>query len=129
MKPLSILISLLLLGTLSCKDAGTSIDGNQLGIFQYSASDRNGTQVMRGTIVLHRNDAGITGVWQFTDGRSGELKGTIDNDMISLNLNPDLIDSNLLLTGRLSGSAYTGEWEQIGFAGVMASGTFMAIKR
>jgi hypothetical protein len=48
---------------------------------------------------------------------------------MTLDLNPGWVDHNLLLHGRITSYTYLGEWEQVGFIGVMARGTFSAIKK
>jgi hypothetical protein len=129
MNRLLVLAGLLFFLMPSCKDAGTSSDLVNLGTFNYTAFDTLGHVLVRGSITLHNDSSKITGNWQFDDGRSGELQGTESDGMISLNLNPRFIDNNLLLRGKLSGNTYAGDWEQVGYPGVMARGTFSAIRK
>jgi hypothetical protein len=112
----------------SCKDSGASYDGVCVGTFSYTAFDTLGNVVVRGSLVLYNDNSRITGHWQFGGGQSGELKGTASDGAMALNLNPQFVDHNLLLRGNVSGNIYAGDWMQTGIAGVMAKGTFLAIR-
>jgi len=127
-KSLSVLAGLLLVLLCSCEDAGAPSDPGDLGTFNFIARDTSGTPVMRGILILHADSTRITGSWRFDDGRSGELEGSISNGTTYLDLNPGWVDNNLFLHGTMTWIAFTGEWEQVGFRGVMAQGTFSAIK-
>jgi hypothetical protein len=50
-------------------------------------------------------------------------------NVLSINLNPDYVDNNVLLTGRFSRTGYSGQWQWVGFRGVITSGTFQAVRR
>lgn len=82
----------------SCEDLGTSYPGSLFGTFAYRAFDTLKVEVERGTLALYGSDSTVTGHWRFEDGRSGELEGI------------------------------AGSWEQIGFAGVLARGPFVAVR-
>jgi hypothetical protein len=56
------------------------------------------------------------------------LVGTANGNDLVLNLNPHYIDNNLFLLGTLTLDTFAGTWEQIGFPGVMAQGTFIAVR-
>ena len=117
------------ISAICCKDNGVAVPGVLLGTYTYNGYDSGGTLVVRGTLVLSREDSNIGGNWYFNDGRSGSLEGLLDEQEISLNLNPGFVDNNLLLHGTFGGSMISGNWEQVGFPGVMAQGTFTAIRR
>jgi hypothetical protein len=68
----------------------------------------------------------VSGVWQFATEGSGELRGSISNGRIAVDLHPGMVDNNFLLNGSLEGRAIRGDWAKIGFAGIMGSGTFVA---
>jgi hypothetical protein len=129
MKNLFLCAGLVLVLLCACEDAGAPSDPGDLGTFNFIARDTSGTPVMRGILVLHADDTTITGSWQFDDDRSGVLKGIISNGTMYLNLNPGWVDNNLFLHGTMTWVIYSGQWEQVGFAGVMARGTFSAIKK
>ena len=112
----------------SCSYPENDVGDLQTGAFAYSQYNRSGDLVVRGTIAFDEADSTITGYWLFENGRSGDLTGTESNGQIDLNLNPHLVDSNLLLHGTLSGETFSGEWEMIGFPGVTDRGTFIAIR-
>jgi hypothetical protein len=129
MKHLSLCAVLLLVLLCSCEDVGGPSGPGDLGTFNFIARDSSGTPVMRGILVLHADSTKITGSWQLDNGRSGALEGSTSDGMMYLNLNPGWVDNNLILHGTMTWNVYSGEWEQIGFAGVMAGGTFVAIKK
>ncbi len=112
----------------SCEDLGTTYPGSPFGTFAYRAFDTLKVEVERGTLALYGSDSTVTGHWRFEDGRSGELEGIARNSVIALNLNPVYTDNNLILHGTLSRDAIAGSWEQIGFAGVLARGSFVAVR-
>jgi hypothetical protein len=112
----------------SCEDLGTSYSGSFLGTFAYSAFNTQNVEVARGTLAFYGSDSTVTGHWRFEDGRSGELEGIARDGDIALNLNPGYIDNNLFLHGTLARDTIAGTWEQVGFAGVMALGTFRAVR-
>ncbi len=112
----------------SCEDYGTSYPGSFLGTFSFRAVDTLQVEVSRGTLDLFRDDSKVSGHWRFEDGRSGELDGVATNGDLALNLNPSYVDNNLLLQGALAGDIFSGNWEQIGFPGVMDRGTFVATR-
>jgi hypothetical protein len=112
----------------SCEDLGTSYSGSLLGTFAYRAFDTQKVEVARGTLALFGSDSTVTGHWRFEDGRSGGLEGIARNGDIALDLNPGYIDNNLILRGAIARDTIAGIWEQIGFPGVMARGSFVAVR-
>jgi hypothetical protein len=112
----------------SCEDLGTSYSGSFLGTFAYRAFNTLNVEIARGTLAFYGSDSTITGHWRFEDGTSGELEGITRNSDIALNLHPGYIDNNLFLHGTLARDTIAGTWEQVGFAGVMARGTFRAVR-
>jgi hypothetical protein len=112
----------------SCQDLGTSYAGSFLGTFSFRSFDTLKVEVAQGTLSLFENNSTVSGHWSFADGRSGELEGTASNNDLSLNLNPHYVDNNLLLRGTIARDTFAGTWEQIGFPGVMARGTFVAVR-
>jgi hypothetical protein len=112
----------------SCQDLGTSYGGAFFGTFSLRTFDTLNAEVARGSLSLFRDGAKVSGHWSFADGRSGELEGTANDGDLSLNFNPHFVDNNLLLRGTITGDAFAGTWEQIGFPGVMARGTFLAVR-
>jgi hypothetical protein len=55
------------------------------------------------------------------------LEGTIDNNGISLDLNPGWRDNNTVLVGKFEDNKITGKWAWISFIGITEEGTFIAI--
>ena len=128
MKGLTVVACACFLVLASCKDFGTPYGGSFLGAFSLRAIDTREVEMARGTLDLFREDSKVSGHWTFEDGRSGKLEGIANNGDLSLNLNPGYVDNNLLLRGTLSQDTFVGNWEQIGYPGVMARGTFVAMR-
>jgi len=129
MKCFFVFILLCSLSSICCKDGGVAVQGDLLGTYTYNGYDEGGTLIIRGTLVFSREDSIVAGTWSFNDGRSGNLEGRTDNGSIYIDLNPGFVDNNLLLNGTFAGTMISGQWEQIGFPGVMAQGTFTAVRR
>ncbi len=129
MKNYFILVFLLAFVSLACNDGGINIPGTLLGTYTYNGYDEGGILVIRGTLVFSREDSVVAGTWSFNDGRSGNLEGRMTEGDIYIDLNPGFVDNNLLLHGTFEGAMISGQWQQIGFPGVMAQGTFTAIRR
>ncbi|MCL6100815.1 MAG: hypothetical protein M1391_19830 [Bacteroidetes bacterium] len=51
-------------------------------------------------------------------------KGTV-----SINLNPNFVDNNVVLQGTMSSDGFNGKWEWIGFAGKLNGGSFNAVRK
>ena len=112
-------------------------EGAQTGSYQYTAF-LNNTPVVEGTIQIDSlNTQNVSGHWDFHavgDERndigpqigSGDFTGSFDGAAISINLNPQMADNNVILIGTFSGNAIRGEWSFSGFAGVINHGPFMA---
>lgn len=125
----SILFLPLLMLIVACQDQGTSFEGDMLGKFAYTAYDTLGAELYHGTLLLFQNDSKIAGAWEFEDGRSGKLEGTVQSADLSLNLNPGFVDNNLLLQGTISAGTFSGSWQRVGFPGIMDRGSFTALKQ
>jgi len=123
------IFTLLLLLT-GCNNAST----NQ---WDYKGYDSTGTQIISGWIELtpQINDT-LGGSWKFESVGSpsrigpqtgtGTYSGFQDGYEITLDLNPELVDNNVTLTGIVAGSLWSGTWEYSGFSGVINHGTFSA---
>lgn len=128
MKATMLLFAFLSVELLGCKESITSNTEFHLGMFDYSAYDTVGNLATTGLLTLSRTDSQVTGSWQFNDGQSGNLIGTMVGDSIGLDLNPGYVDNNLILRGKLSGKTYAGEWVKYGYA-IIGRGSFVANMR
>ncbi len=119
-----------------CKDNPVA-DDIPTGAFRYIGYDTLGQAVVQGYLRMALTDSNrIEGDWalvaiagESTVGPqtgSGSLEGEIVGTTIRLNLNPQMIDNNVLLSGELRGNIYAGEWMFVGFPGVLNRGTFAA---
>lgn len=127
-----ILATCLLVG---CTDLGTDVDGTPIGYFGYTGYDSTNVVIDRGWLYLTIKDEAmpeppvISGRWFLSNSGSGELAGSLANDTAWINLHPHFKDHNLILVGRLEGKRYSGIWQWIGFAGVMSTGSFEAVRQ
>lgn len=122
------------------EEVGTeSVETTDL-IYHYTGYTRDGRAVVQGTIQLvARGDNGFTGRWRLRSlvdpnrigpqVGTGTLAGQMVNGSLVINLNPDMVDNNVILTGRLSRVSFVGRWEWVGFAGPITGGTFHAQRR
>lgn len=95
---------------------------------------------MTGTLIISQIDsAQIQGSWQLAainnaqktgpQNGSDSLSGVFKKGAVSINLNPNFVDNNVVLQGTISSDGFNGKWEWIGFAGVLNSGGFNAVRK
>ena len=119
-----------------------------VGDYSYTSYDEKGDKVSEGKLsitsaeVRRINSEDVTqlkGNWELKrvgnqervglqEGKS-DLVGSIDQDEIIINLNPNMSDANVYLRGKVEGKRFHGTWSFNGFAGPLAKGTFEAIKQ
>jgi hypothetical protein len=118
----------------SCEDEKESED-----IYQYSGYDSLGVQIIEGSLFFEYGDSIlISGEWDFNvigspenigpQTGEGEYIGTVENNQLLINLNPEWADNNVFLEGTIDGNKITGNWVYSGFGGVMNHGAFSAEK-
>ncbi len=141
-----LVISLLTLCLTGCTDLFPSEGGADSGgavplpgRYSYSAFGEQGTLLVSGHITIAIEDTSrITGTWtlkaEVPDPQvgpmigDGTLEGYIDGETVYMNLNPGWADNNVFLLGKKAGSRLAGTWEHVGFAGVIATGSFVAVR-
>lgn len=120
--------------------AGCSDDEStaSTGSYRYTGY-LNSTLVVEGTIQIDSlNPQNVTGHWDFhavgeerndigPQIGSGNFTGTFDGASLFINLNPDMADNNVILSGMFSGNSIRGEWSWSGIAGVINHGPFQAL--
>ncbi|GBD94074.1 hypothetical protein BMS3Abin05_01671 [bacterium BMS3Abin05] len=110
------------------------------GAFQYAGYDSTGVVIVQGWLSLSFEDStAITGKWQLQkvgeathigpQTGTGTLAGSIRLGKIFLNLNPQIVDNNVAITGDFAKNRFSGKWQYIGFAGLLNWGPFTAEKR
>lgn len=110
------------------------------GAFVYEAYDSTGALGVSGWLTLSITDSShITGEWHFS--RAGNVEavgpqlgdgthsGAFYEGSLSLNLNPQMIDNNVILSGTLTGNTYSGKWTWITYAGETNRGSFSAVRK
>ena len=123
-----------LLFVFSCEDKQESEN-----IYQYSGYDTLGVQIIEGSLFFEYGDSiSISGAWDFNvigspenigpQTGEGEYIGTVENNQLWINLNPEWADNNVHLDGTIDGNKITGNWVYSGFAGSMNHGTFSSEK-
>jgi hypothetical protein len=119
--------------TFGCRDS--RIDPPQsssvpAGAFQYTGYDETGRVIETGWLTIVVRDSNtVSGRWQLVAEGNGELRGSISNGRIAVDLHPEMADNNFLLNGSVERKTFRGNWEKIGVVGVMASGTFIAYQQ
>lgn len=109
------------------------------GAWAYMGYDHLGTQIVDGWFRIEEEDSIlINGSWRFDrvgeemdigpQIGSGQFTGGIEAERIWMNLNPNMADNNVFLSGNMNGDRITGSWTWSGFAGPIASGSFSAEK-
>jgi hypothetical protein len=142
-KAWQLLLVLLLITLTGCQLLGS----DSWPTYAYTAYDSTGAVVVTGTMTLRfsapkqgTHETDVDGTWAFhsvlpgdTRGNQtgrGELKGMVNADSSFLiDTHPGFADNNFLLHGAplFEGiHSFEGSWEQIGFVGVVESGTFKA---
>ena len=111
-----------------------------LGEYQYTGYDKRGNKIVEGRLsILSLESTHIKGSWQLNQlgnpeklgpqvGK-GTFVGEINEDRVSINLNPEMADNNVNLTGRIDGVNFRGTWSFSGFAGEINRGTFEARRK
>lgn len=131
------MIILLFIGWQSCSEPD---DGIPSGSYSYTAYDSLHTKVITGWFtMLMDSDSTITGEWHFSnvgDVRDdigpqlgdGTLAGFRTGDLISIGLNPDIVDNNVFLIGSEESGIIAGGWTWATIAGISNWGTFTALR-
>lgn len=146
--PVSVVLNLLTLLSWGCLQdmgdpAGPGPTGGTHAIegrYAYAGYDKAGAQFVRGVLLIELEDSTeLKGRWELQATRigsldgfgpqfgSGRLEGELSGDTVSMGLNPNYVDNNVVLFGRWSASEIAGTWEFIGFPGVLNRGTFRAV--
>jgi len=145
----------LIILTLSCYTLDCSTAKNAeppksvlIGDYQYTSYDTQGAKVVEGRLsitsvetkrIRSENVTQLKGNWQLNKAGnqehigaqvgSGELVGSIDKDEIWIDLNPNVSDGNVFLTGTIEGKRFHGKWSAKGYAGAINEGTFEANRK
>jgi len=95
--------------------------------YKYIGYNDNGNTVITGYLWIESVDSTtVKGRWDFKRIK-GNFEGIKDSQgSMSLNLNPEWVDNNVILDGSLLNSDYDGNWSYVGFPGVINSGSFEA---
>ncbi|SRR6266567_3670850 len=144
----------LILLTLSCYLVACSAPKNvaqtkpfPVGDYQYTGYDKKGGKIVEGRLsitsvesrrIKSTESIQIKGNWLNKVGNqekigpqvgSGDLVGSIIKGEIYINLNPNISDSNVNLSGTIEGIRFHGTWSFNGYAGALNQGTLAATAR
>jgi hypothetical protein len=120
----------------SCSD--DSPTSASMKTYKYTSYDSTGNRIISGYLWIDSVDSSVVkGGWDFKRVGSEENlgpqigKGNFDGvkdsqGNMSLNLNPEWIDNNVFLIGSFNNSQYRGDWNYVGFPGVINAGSFEA---
>ncbi len=133
---ISFIAMMLLVACLTSSDPVTPSSG----FYDLTAYDSTGTKIATGWLQLDfKKKPEVSGFWKISllSGANqpgwpvgvGNLRGRLEGEKISLNLNPNLVDNNLILDGTLKNGTIRGEWYWATFAGSTERGTFIAKQR
>ena len=111
-----------------------------LGEYQYIGYDKSRNKIVEGRLSIDSLESThIKGSWQLNkignpeklgpQVGQGTLAGEINEDRVTINLNPEMADNNVNLTGRIDGVNFRGTWSFAGFAGEINRGTFEARRK
>ena len=135
MKPFVMFTAILAATFLGCRDYGVSPTNAQTpypnlpayNFYDYVAYDSLSSVAATGKLTLSIAHSRVSGSWNFDDGRSGRLKGTIDNGRMEIDLYPDSVAYDLTLTVEFPWAlkGFSGEWKMDSL-GVHNSGHFDA---
>jgi len=133
-----IMFVMALLFAFACsEDSPTSSSTNN---YKYTGYDSKGNIIIFGIITIGQDTSSVVkGTWKFESiGNcdnvgpqlgAGNYIGSLDSGKtLMLNLNPDFVDNNVILTGKFENEHYTGTWSYYGFPGLINHGTFEAHK-
>ena len=135
---ISLAFALFLL-SLSCSD--DSPTNSSTGIYKYTGYDSSWNKIVTGYLWIDSIDSiNVKGRWDFNlvstvrnigpqIGR-GTFEGTTNGlGILNLNLNPGMVDNNVLLNASMRlPYRIDGGWSYIGFPGEINRGTFEAIQ-
>lgn len=137
MKKTSLLtLPIIILLIISCSSTQTS-EPFPYGSYFYRSYNFLGELVGEGTLYINQPDStGVTGNWNIRKVRecnncgaqfgSGFFMGSIEDEMMSINLNPDDITIDTKLTGTFGNGVFEGKWKWVNQEGFGYSGTFTA---
>lgn len=109
--------------------------------YTYIGYDSTGAKIVKGWIEIHITDsAEVSGNWNLSvignpqnigpQTGAGQVSGIIEDEKIFLDLNPNFRDNNVVLFAEFYKSRrMEGQWNFVGFPGVLNYGSFAAIKQ
>ena len=140
MKRRILVLILLLLIFNGCKQSSeTDIFDVPQGSYAYFGYDSSSTLVAKGWFIFEYEDSeNITGIWKLRkigdhgnigpQEGEGELVGMVSDTSVSINLQPNFADNNIILTGKIDNKYIYGKWQWVTFTGITNWGNFNSKK-
>ena len=132
MKPVTFIMMLFTACLVGCTDYGdepATIDNSSPYpthiAYNYKSYDSLGALSASGLMFVTIYNSRVSGSWMFDDGRQGTLAGTYDRGTVQIDLYPGCADHNLILTGKMTGDTFSGEWVMYGWT-ILGRGRFVA---
>ena len=108
-------------------------------IYIYTGFDFTGVKTVTGLLEIEiQDDNVVRGSWKFdkignpenigSQIGSGNLSGALQDSMLYIDLNPNFIDNNVLLTANYDAQTMNGDWMYVGFPGLINHGKFSAVR-
>ncbi|MBN1397184.1 MAG: hypothetical protein JXA06_04045 [Bacteroidetes bacterium] len=138
------LIKVLLTAIIFILSAGCGEDNSVQTVtsepFSYTAYNTSGVPIVNGWMTIYIQDSSkVTGEWHFSkigDPEDigpcigeGNLVGSVNIEHLHINLNPKYKDNNVFLIGNIQADKFEGEWVWGGFAGIINTGSFIAVRQ
>lgn len=110
-------------------------------VYRYTGFNQQEAAVVSGTLRLVRAGDAVEGTWELEAGEGvrfadigpqagdGQLTGHVDRRGLILNLQPGSLDNKVVLYARQHDRKLSGRWQYVGFGGILAEGTFVALQQ
>ena len=126
-------------GSFGCRLKHNPVEHPPKGALLYGGRDNAGRLIIRGWLFINTDDRErVEGEWCLDRIGSpddigpqiglGRLRGRLDGDHLSLNLNPGFMDFNVSLTGTFDAVSFRGTWRYTTLQGIVNEGPFAAVK-
>lgn len=137
-----LLIPVILLSIFYSCDKDDAINGIKIpaGAYAYTGYDSTGVKIVKGWIKIVFDDRPpVSGEWELDkigdpqnigpQVGSGNIIGSLVDNLLQMNLNPQFVDNNVFLTCPYDERKLAGKWNYSGFPGIINYGNFVAERK
>lgn len=127
---------------ISCKSTTDSNPTGTSTTYAYTGKDSLGTVFVTGTITIpHPDSSSQSGTWKWDSvggiptRRFGPQFGTgiwiggLVSGKLMADMNPYVVDNNVLLSGIVTSSQFSGSWSYSTLVGTVNRGSFVAVRQ